>query len=368
MRRSILLAVAILSACGPLKAATPSASQATSATTLGSSSASPPVAQLSCRLPLSNYKWANQTLTNGFVAFPAATFAIDPTAEFQSQASNGLNKSVVRPYLYGNSGVATYTRRYSRWLPSGIAAVSPDSSHYAYAEAYNGTIGPRSRIHVVDVVSGSDRVVYDQGFYGVIDYELEGIYLFAQGYADAPSSGLWRLDPRTGSVQPIFATQPGSQVHTINYVGGGAAWFSDLAPGDQVPPTVQGMAQGFFFDRLMRVDPKTGSTAPWFRQPENEVQAIGVDGQGHPIVRVSSTIDGATTTSEQLWLITTQGVGKQLYAGPGSNSKDFVDFGTPLADDHGIWFGSNKGVYLYTSDGVFKKVSSAVGEIAGRCS
>jgi hypothetical protein len=367
----IVLTIAVLSACGPVKAAAPAASpsapQATSAN-LREPSASPSVAELSCRLPLSDYDWQNQTLTDGFVSFPTATFGVDPTGAFQSQASDGhLNKSVVRPYLYGGPGEATYTRRYGRWLPSSVAAVSPDSSHYAYAEQYNDASGPRSRIHVVDVASGSDRVVYDQGFYGVIDYEFEGLYLFAVGYADAPSSGLWRLDPRTGSVQAILATQAGSRIPTVNYVGGGAAWFSDLAPGDQVPATVQGMAQAFFFDRLMRVDLKTGSITPWFRQPGKEVQAIGEDGQGHAIVRVSSTLDGATTTSEQLWLVTGQGVGKQLYGGPGSSSQDFVDFGTPLADDHGIWFGSNKGVYLYTSDGLIKK-ASAVGQVAGRCS
>jgi len=270
---------------------------------------------------------------------------------------------VAQPYLYGDPGVATFTRRYSRWLPASIAAVSPDSSRYAYAESYAGADGPRSRIHLVDVTSGADQVVYDQGFYGVMDYESEGIYLFSIGYADAPNSGLWRLNPQARSL-----TQIASQNLTIDYVGGGAAWYSDLAPGDQVPPSVEGMAQAFFRDRVLRLDLKTRVASPWFRRPGKQVAAIGVDGLGHPIVTVSSTVDSATTTSEELWLVTAPGVGKQIYSGPGSNSPDFVGFGTPLADGHGLWFGSSKGVFLYTPDAQFQMVSTAVGEVAGRCS
>lgn len=72
----------------------------------------------------------------------------------------------MRPYVYGGPGVATFTRRYGRWLSASVSAVSPDSSHYAYAESYNDPNGPRSRIHVVDLASAADRVVYDQGFFG----------------------------------------------------------------------------------------------------------------------------------------------------------------------------------------------------------
>jgi hypothetical protein len=271
---------------------------------------------------------------------------------------------VAQPYLYGSEGVATFTRRYGRWLPASIAAVSPDSSHYAYSESYNDANGPRSRIHVVDVASATDRVIYDHGFYGVIDYESEDIYLFTVGYADAPNRGLWRLDLRAGSL-----TQIASENLSVYYVGGGAAWYGDLAPGDQAPSSLSNpMARAFFKDRVVRIDLKSGVVLPWFRRPGQEVGVIGVDGLGHPIITASSPTDAGTSTREEIWLVTGPDLGKQIYAGPGSNSPDFVGFGTPLADSHGVWFGSKKGVFLYTPDGKFQMVSTAVGEVAGRCS
>jgi hypothetical protein len=128
------------------------------------------------------------------------------------------------------------------------------------------------------------------------------------------------------------------------------------------------MARAFFWDRLLRVDLKSRVVSPWFRQVGKEVHAIGVDGLGHPIVTVYSTVDGNDSTAEELWLVTAPGVAKQIYAGPGSNSPDFVGFSTPLADSHGLWFGTRKGVFLYTPEGKLQLVSTAVGVVAGRCS
>lgn len=331
-------------------------------------SRSNPSGTLSCRLPLANFEvsadYSSGTLKAGFVTFPGAAFTLDPNGAFEGPGIDGLVKSVVKPYLYGDPGVATFTRRYGRWLPASVAAVSPDSSHYAYSESYNDANGPRSRIHVVDVALAADRIIYDQSFYAVIDYEPEGIYLFNVGYADAPNSGLWRLD-----LQGHSLVQVAPQTLTVDYVGGGAAWYSDLAPGDQAPASMSNpMARAFFKDRLLRLDLKTRAVSPWFRRQGKEVRAIGVDSLGHPIVTVSSPTDAGTSTSEELWLVTGPDLGKQIYSGPGSNSPDFVGFGTPLADNHGLWLGSRKGVFLYTADEKFQIVSTAVGAIAGRCS
>ena len=300
----------------------------------------------------------------GFVTFPGAAFTPDPSGAFEEPGTNGLVKSAAKPYLYGGPGASTFTRRYGRWLPASVDAVSPDSSHYAYTESYNDANGPRSRIHVVDVASAADRVVFDQGFYAVISYESEGIYLFYVGYADEPNSGLWRLDPQSHAL-----VQVASQTLTLDYLGGGAAWYRDLAPGDQAPPSLTNqMARGVFKDRLIRLDLKTRAGSPWFRRPGQEVHAIGVDGLGHPIVTVSSPTDTGKSTSEELWLMTGPDLGTQIYKGPGSDSADFVGFGTPVADSHGLWFGSKKGVFLYTPDAKYQSVAKASGEVAGRCS
>lgn len=371
MKWLLLLGLVIVSACGPADKAGPA----------GSSSSSPPSAiatatadssrgSLACRLPLAHFEgapdYSSGTLKAGIVTFPGGAFTVDPNGAFDIITTNGWVKvrSVAQPYLYGSAGVATFTRRYGRWLPASVAAVSPDSSHYAYAESYNDASGPRSRIHVVDVATAADRVIYDQGFDAVIGYESEGIYLFAVGYADAPNSGLWRLDPQTRSL-----TEIASQNRTVDYVGGGAAWYGDLAPGDQAPPSMGNqMARAFFKDRVVRIDLKSGVVSPWFRRPGKDVRTIGVDGLGHPIVTASVPTDAGTSTVEELWLVTGPDTGQQIYGGPGSTSPDFIGFRTPLADGYGLWFGSSKGVYLYTPDGKLDRVSTVVGEVAGRCS
>lgn len=371
MKRLLVVVLVVLSACGPVAKTSPASSPVASPTAASSSATAAPSAgsslDFACRLPLAHFEgapdYSSGTLKAGFVTFPGAGLTIDPAGAFEATASNVLVKSVAKPYLYGDFGVATFTRRHDRWLPANVAAVSPDSSRYAYAEAYADANGPRSRIHVVDVASAADRVVYDSDYYGVMSYESDGIYLFLVGYADAPNRGLWRLDPQARSL-----TQVASQNLTVSYVGGGAAWYSDLAPGDQPPPNLTNpMARAFFRDRVVRLDLKSSVVSPWFRRPGNEVLTIGVDGLGHPLVSVSPPTDAGTSPSDELWLITTPDKGTKIYAGPGSNSPDFVGFGTPLADTHGLWFGSRKGVFLYTPDAKFQRVSPAVGEVAGRC-
>jgi hypothetical protein len=367
----LLVGLVVVSACGPAvkagPAGSPSASPASATATANASNLS---ATLSCRLPLADFEqapgdYSTGTPRAGFVTFPSAAFTPDPNSAFNGIEANGWVKlkSVTQPYLYGGLGTATFTRRYGRWLPASVGAVSPDSSHYAYSESYSDANGPRNRIHVVDVASAADRVVYDQGFYGVIDYESEGIYLFAVGYADAPNRGLWRLDPQTRSL-----TQMVSENLTVDYVGGGGAWYSDLAPGDQPPRSLDQMARHYFKDRVMRLDLKSRVVSPWFRQPGKDVRTIGVDGLGHAVATVVSPTDPGTSTSYGLWLVTGPDLATQIYSGPGVVSPDFVGFGTPLADSHGLWFGSRKGVYLYTADGKLWSVSSALGEVAGSCS
>jgi len=39
-----------------------------------------------------------------------------------------------------------------------------------------------------------------------------------------------------------------------------------------------------------------------------------------------------------------------------------------LVPGHGLWFGTTEGIFPYIPDGKFQNVSTAVGEITGRCS
>ena len=305
------------------------------------------------------------------MSLPSGAFSFDPNGVF-NLGPDGRLKSVTQPYLYGSGqpsaaagAGATYTRRYGRWLPMKIAAVSPDSSRYAYNQfVYQPS--RHSRIHVIDVSAGIDHVVYDQDFYAVLDYRSEGIYLVSVGPTGEGAAGLWLLDPNSGSLRQVAPPLAAAAPFGFYLIGAGAAWYGDVAPGDQ-PPN-QGIGP---MDRVLRFDLKSHAVTPWFRRPGMQVQAIGFDGQDHLVVMATTALAGLSVQpgqgSVELWLVTASGVAQKIYST--SKSSEFVgSFSAPLADDHGVWFGTSVGVFLYMPDGKFIKVSDAQGEVAGRCS
>lgn len=198
MRRLVLAATLLLSACsqsGPAVAAQRQ-SPSIAAASASALSSSEPSTIPSCRLPVTRFQ--DGRLDNGFITLPSGSYVTDPAGMFQT-APDGRLESSTAPRLYGrgqsvsSSGqAATYTRRYGRWLPMPISAISPDSSHYAYDYVIGSASLPRA-IHVVDVQSGGDRIVNQQDFYSVLDYESEGIYLVNVGPVGEAARGLWLL-------------------------------------------------------------------------------------------------------------------------------------------------------------------------------
>lgn len=372
MRRLILLGFVLLSSCGPAKVSTtptpsPSPPASLSAAAIATGNAR---VNFSCRLPVS------QLLSSGrvrgvFVSLPSGDTSFDPDGVFEP-GTDGRLKSVAQPYLYGSGqsfaeagAGATYTRRYGRWLPMKVAAVSPDSSHYAYNEFVDSP-SRHSQIHVVDVTTGADSVLYDQNFYVVLDYRAEGVYLVNVGPTGEGAAGLWLLDPNSRSLGQVTPALADATPFGFYLIGAGAAWYGDVAPGDQ-PPN-QGIGA---MDRVLRFDLKTRAVTPWFRRQGMQVQAIGFDSQEHLIVMATTELSGIAVQqghgSVELWLVAGAGAPQEIYSS--SKSPDFVgSFSAPLADNHGVWFGTSVGVFLYTSDGKFTKVSEAQGEVAGRCS
>lgn len=371
VRRLILVCLVVLSACGPAKAIPPASSSFRSASPSASLATSGnAVVNVSCRLPISLLQ-SSGGVRGLFVSLPGGAFSFDPGGVFEP-GTDGRLKSVAQPYLYGSGqsfaeagAGATYTRRYGRWLPMKVAAVSPDSSHYAYNEFVDSP-SRHSQIHVVDVTTGADSVLYDQDFYVVLDYRSEGVYLVNVGPTGEGAAGLWLLDPNSRSLRQVTPALADAAPFGFYLIGAGAAWYGDVASGDQ-PPN-QGIGA---MDRVLRFDLKTHAVTPWFRRQGMQVQAIGFDSQEHLIVMATTELAGIAAQqghgSVELWLVTGPGVGQEIYST--SKSPDFVgSFSAPLADDHGVWFGTSVGVFLYTSDGKFTKVSEAQGEVAGRCS
>jgi hypothetical protein len=350
MKRLLLFATIVLSGCGGPAATTPTGSS-TPTSLVSNSSTTPtntPTVGFSCRLPLA------QSQPGGFqgifVDFPAGNQA----------AGAGAN-------LPPNNG-ATFTRRYGQWLPVPLYAVSPDSSHYAYADRLP-TPFDHVRIHVVDVVSKVDQVVYsqtssDHGYFVIVDYRADGIYVEDTGPAGESRSGLTVVNPVSGSLRTVAPVGQPPSIAGFQAIGQGAAWYTDLAPGDE--PPFAGIDPA---DRLMRFDLTTKVATPWFRRAGFFVEVLGTDAAGHALVKASAMADSVTSVSESLWLVTGPNAATQVYAGPGSKGPAHIDFlGIPLEDAHGIWLGTDHGTYLWPGFGRLEKVSQVAGMVAGRCS
>ncbi len=109
-------------------------------------------------------------------------------------------------------------------------------------------------------------------------------------------------------------------------------------------------------DELARLNLVDGSREVWFYRPERAVHYVSQDVSGHPIVIVSAVFDHL-----ELWLVLGPGINRPIVIG------DLPTIGSPIADDHGIWFGSPDGIYLYSEANGLQKVSNQPGNPANGC-
>jgi hypothetical protein len=180
-------------------------------------------------------------------------------------------RTTVQPYLFGTSngiyGEITYDRPAERWLPVARAQVSPDGLRYAYTELLplpgdvlgSATIG--GRIHIADVRSGSDQVVYSYSGrqpWSVVSFAQAGVYIgpgcegvevVVPGACGPGSFTLSRLDPTTGKVTGV-SDRRGTWV-----IAGGLAWMATLEGGTDQP------------NQLLRIDLSTGIAQTWDQEP-----------------------------------------------------------------------------------------------------
>jgi hypothetical protein len=326
------IAAALVAGCGQMPA--PSSTAATSSAAGGSGAP----AELSCRLPIFGVLGYGATRLNegAFISFPSAQAQIDPASELVS------GHTVASPVLYGTAE-GSFDRAAGRWVPVPINDVSPDGTSYTYAEkpfansSSQNPFGP-TRIHVVDVATGRNQVVYDQGYYDIAAYESAGIYLVHHVPQTDGSEGVYLLDPIHGTLKTITAGG-------VNWtVVGGAGWSADVAPGTAAPP---GKMTG---NRLLRLDLASGSVAPWFADPGFAVTVLGV-GAG-----VQVLVQAANDQHVQLWLMSSPGSATKIYEGGGWQSGR-PGFQPGVADRHGFWLVEGSAVYLYATEGGLKKVA-----------
>ena len=296
---------------------------------------------LACRLPvtwdvqLDAYTYVHRA---GFLSFPTGSLSEVRTAP---------------------NTTAFYDRAFSKWLPVWRGEVSPDGRRYAYTDG-NPMLGDtRGKVHVVDVASGVDRVLYTGApVFWVVDFAAEGIYL-SESHGDVPTTGLWLENPAGGTPRLIS-----SSIYSPVIAGPDAYGLTfnsadpHPAPGGKVGP----------FNQLTRLDLVTGASTSLFYRPGATLQPLGADQGGDLIVEVLT--DWAAPT--EWWLITPAATTRKLATFPATSSPGGLD----AVDSHGVWYAGGGPppdgpyfVWLYTR-GSFSIVASAKAfsfGVAGGC-
>ncbi len=317
-------AVMTIAACG-----TPAAVSSTPQPTATTSST--PGASLACRLPVAQSD-PGQTAV-GFIALPSGSFQADTRPGIVYDASRQGNRTTQTPVLYGDSGGSSYDAAAGRWLPVPPAQVLPDGSAYVYTRERS----PNqflNEIHRVQVATGADRIIYNQGAYDALAYRPDGVYLVHHLSGTDANNGLWRLDPASGTLTAFAAATRGSWAA----IAGGGAWSYSL-DGNR-----------FGSGSLGRLDLATDRVAIWQAVASNPqgapdgpgVHVIAFDPADHPVVETYAS--GATP---EVSVISNPGVSRKL-------SGIALGLSIPqlgVTDAHGAWIVGADGVYLYTDAG-----------------
>ena len=245
----------------------------------------------------------------------------------------------------GGVGGTYYDRAFSRWLRVSQSAVSSDESRYGYLDPKVPGTSARQQLHLVDLGTGTEKLYElaptgNPAGYVVISLATEGVWLSSAGY-EGPRGGLFLLDITTGQFKNV-----GGQRQIFDSVAGGPGvfWFTDPGPN----PQPMGGIGGDFLARVQRLTIADGKAEDWFTKDGSYLTVLGTDRASHPIVSDDNAV----------WLVPTRGVAIDIGLGAG--------YYRAFVDEHGIWFGGDKGIYLYSRDRV-QRVSDQKGVPAGTC-
>ncbi|HET7337924.1 MAG TPA: hypothetical protein VFK22_00130 [Candidatus Dormibacteraeota bacterium] len=303
----------------------------------------------SCRLPVLITSQFNDgvTMAGGFVTFPAAVYQSDPNGGIISTPTGDFATNA-QPTLHGSpqTGSPFYDLAPRRWLPVAPGQTSDDGSTYVYAEGGASTTDPTA-LHVVTVATGVDRVVMvtppPEGAavgWQIGDFDGRYAYLLGDQFERYPA-GVWRVDTTTGALTQI--TSAGS----ILLLKGSDLWVGAVNPADPSPPLPPRSGQEF--DSIVHIDLGTGTQTTWIYRPGQSIAVRGVDVTGHPVVNVASGPDFDTSLGA-VYLLTNPGApGTQILSGG-------LRFLQMQPDVGRIWFGNDRGVYVWTLASGLQKV------------
>jgi hypothetical protein len=355
MRTSVLAIVLVVAAC--------SSSSSPAARSSPSTSVPPSTAALKGELPVWIYDSSSGGaiyFAGGFLHFPGGAFRKDPHADMVFDAKTGLMRTPDQPYLYAYGSpttvvTLTYDRVVGRWLPVNRAQVSDDGLRYAYVDHEFGA-APSQRIHVVDVRTGSDQVVYrdaDNPLNAVVGLVRQNIYL-TSCQPNETGGNCWgplrRLDATTGNIATV-SDRRGTWV-----ISGQIGWIVTCWPA-QNPVPCFGIYDERGPNQLLRVDLATGNEEVW--AGGSGIDLIGVDADGAPLITVGATNEcGVVRASapEQMEPVFSLPINHTVGCG----------FRTAAADGIGIWLpvdyeppGTTAGLYLYSKGSGVRKISDS---------
>jgi hypothetical protein len=232
----------------------------------------------------------------------------------------------------GQTSGDVYDAQRQRWVQGPQELISPDGSRYTYWSYLTNPIGA---IHVVDVVSGADRIIYDGATnYWPIAFASDGIYvLHAINIKQNAFEGLFRLDPAGGTPVQVHGSELLPQA-TWTLISSGSAWGWDLQPGTQQ-----------FVFRIHQLDLATGTVTDWLNEPMGPGPPIGLDAQGRLYL----------TDFYELWRLDAPNVEENLLKPPPVSGR--VSLNTFVADATGEWMGSWGGLWHYSDAQGARRVS-----------
>jgi hypothetical protein len=315
----------------------------------------------SCKLPI--YRLDSNTPPQsqvGFLSLPDGGVTLQPAPNLPAGSTVTVDQTGPKP-LYPTAFY--YDRAVSTWVPVARGAVSPDGTHYAYMSF--PTLD-RGVMNIVDVATGAVRT-YPATFapftyvrYVVMDYAKEGIYL---GNAYEGLGGVSLMDPNGGAIRDVGPYY----FYPLMVVAGSAVWFGTANPAD--PNPVPGGLAGTQ-DSVDSFNFINGTQSAWLYLPGTFVQVVAVDASGHPIVLVGH--GSGSSDNAELLLLTSLGVAQQIFHGTLAELNSItrsssIGFSGPIADSHGIWFGSPAGIYLYSPGVGMRKVSDQAGYPGNGC-
>ena len=275
-------------------------------------------------------------LSGAFVTVPGGKVSTDPSGATSSGSpdENSVDTSAV-PRLHGYGG-PSYAAGASRWVPARPKQVSTDGLAYSYSEPKALPAGPytETRIHVVQAATGAERIYDSGGTKGPVAFDATGVYLTESRWEASPS-GLWRLDPRSGQVQTV--RRDGAWL----FVGHGAAWgyLGSHGMGEPV-------------ERVDRLDLATGRTELWLSRPGSNIQLLGMDLQGRPLVQFARW-DASPESAVEVAVLESPGQARTLLSVPAGSPVTEA-----LADGHGTWFLTTSKVLLYRAGSGLQEIAS----------